>query len=190
VKLSNSGNLQWQKCFGGTGSDEAKSIQQTSDGNYIIAGYSESTDGDVTGNHSIFEDYWVIKINIIGIIQWQKSYGGTVSERSNSIQQTTDGGYIIAGYSSSNDGDVTGNHGNLDYWVVKLNNTVGIEDNIIKNSILIFPNPSNGQFNFSGLQKESSIEIYDVSGRLIYTTISQNNSESINLSEKEKEIYL
>ena len=60
-------------------------------------------------------------------IQWQRSLGGSVDDRAYSIQQTTDGGYIIAGFSNSNDGDVTGNHGDYDYWIVKLNNTGAIE---------------------------------------------------------------
>jgi len=60
---------------------------------------------------------------------------------------------------------------------------------LINNNIKIYPNPSNGQFNFAGLQKESIIEIYDVTGRLIYHSISQNTSESIDLSDKEKGIY-
>jgi len=53
-------------------------------------------------------------------IQWQKSLGGSGKDAAYSIQQTTDGGYIVAGWSNSNDGDVTGNHGGFDYWVVKL----------------------------------------------------------------------
>src|SRR4051794_1392598 len=53
-------------------------------------------------------------------ITWQKSLGGTDNDIANSIQQTTDGGYIVAGETQSTNGDVTGNHGSYDYWVVKL----------------------------------------------------------------------
>ena len=59
-------------------------------------------------------------------IQWQKSLGGTNTDDANSIQQTTDGGYVVAGYSNSNDGDVTGNHGHFDYWIFKKNFETGI----------------------------------------------------------------
>lgn len=120
VKLNSSGALQWQKCLGGTNEEGARSIQQTSDGGYIVAGYAQSNDGDVSGNQGSY-DLWAVKLNAVGDIQWQKCLGGTGVEAANSIQQTSDGGYIIAGSTDSIDGDVTGNHGNGDYWVVKLN---------------------------------------------------------------------
>src|SRR6476659_6468485 len=102
--------IQWQKTLGGSGSDGAYSVKLTSDGGYIIAGVSYSSDGDVTGNHGDY-DYWIVKLNSNGTIQWQKSMGGSGYDQASSIVQTTDGGYIIAGYSESNDGDVSGNHG-------------------------------------------------------------------------------
>jgi hypothetical protein len=139
VKLSSSGDIKWQKSLGGSGSDEANSIQQTSDGGYIVAGYSNSNDGDVSGNHTFDEyttyDYWVVKLNSSGGIEWQKSLGGSGSDGARSIRQTSDGGYIVAGSSNSNNGNVSGNHtytytntyeyyerttNSFDYWVVKL----------------------------------------------------------------------
>ncbi|MEO7263402.1 MAG: T9SS type A sorting domain-containing protein [Ferruginibacter sp.] len=119
VKLNSSGNITWQKCLGGSSYDAASSVQQLTDGGFIVGGYSFSNDGDASGNHGSF-DYWVVKLNGSGIIVWQKSLGGTDSETAGSIQHTTDGGYIVTGESYSNDGDVTGNHGNGDCWVVKL----------------------------------------------------------------------
>ena len=126
VKLDPSGNITWQKSLGGMNEDIVSSIQQTTDGGYIVAGYSQSNDGDVTGNHGGL-DYWIVKLDPSGNIIWQKSLGGTSLDNTNSIQQTMDGGYIIAGYSGSNDGDVTGNHGGYDCWIVKLDNTGNIE---------------------------------------------------------------
>ena len=122
VKLSSLGNIEWQKTFGGNLTDIARSVQQTSDGGYIIAGETSSTNGDVIGNHGSF-DYWVIKTDSSGNIQWQKTLGGTADDRAYEIQQTTDNGYVIAGYTSSNNGDVSGNHGTTDYWIVKLGST-------------------------------------------------------------------
>ncbi len=123
VKLGVSGAIQWQKRLGGSMPDYATSIQKTTDGGYIVAGYSGSHDGDVTGNHG-GTDYWIVKINSIGTILWQQSLGGTGNEEAYAIQQTKDGGYIVGGCSPSNDGDVTGHHDtvyyNLDYWIVKL----------------------------------------------------------------------
>lgn len=119
VKLDDKGTLQWQKSLGGTGSDAAQAVRQTSDGGYIVAGYSNSNNGDVTGNHGNF-DYWVIKLDSAGVLQWQKSLGGSGEDRAYAIQQTSDGGYIVGGSAASTNGDVTGNHGIADYWIVKL----------------------------------------------------------------------
>ena len=122
------GPIQWQKCLGGSGFEIATSIQPTSDGGYITAGYSDSNDGDVSGNHGS-NDVWVVKLNGAGIIQWQKSLGGSGGEGIgiSSIKQTTDGGYIVSASASVNDGDVSGNHGYEDAWVVKLNSVGVIE---------------------------------------------------------------
>ena len=126
VKLSATGTIQWQKTLGGTADDYAQSIQQATDGGYIIAGYTNSNNGNVTGNHGNY-DYWVVKLSAVGTIEWQKTLGGTQNEYAYSIQQTRDGGYIVAGYAASIDGDVTGVQGGFDYWVVKLNSTGTIE---------------------------------------------------------------
>lgn len=125
VKLKNDGTIEWQKSLGGSGDDAAQSIQPTADQGYIVAGYSNSTDGDVTGNHGGY-DYWVVKLDNTGGIQWQKSLGGSASELAYAIQPVADG-YIIVGKAAFNNGDVTGNHGNSDYWVVKLKNDGSIE---------------------------------------------------------------
>jgi len=118
--------IQWQKSLGGSGNDYANSIQQTADGGYIVAGYTSSNDGDVSGNHG-GNDMWVVKLNNAGIIQWQKTLGGSGDDVANYVQQTADGGYIVAGYTYSNDGDVSGNHGHADAWVVKLNSAGNIQ---------------------------------------------------------------
>lgn len=119
VKLNSAGDIQWQKSLGGSNVDDAQSIRQTTDGGYIIAGSSNSSDGDISGNHGNY-DYWIVKLDSSGNMQWQKSLGGSSVDMAQSIQQTSEGGYIVAGSSSSNDGDVNGNHGGGDYWIVKL----------------------------------------------------------------------
>jgi len=119
VKLNSLGDIDWQKCLGGSSSDWAHSIQQTSDGGYIVAGYTYSNNDDVSGNHGD-ADFWVVKLESNGDIEWQKCLGGTLDEYATSVQQTSDGGYIVTGETRSNDGDVSGNHGSYDYWVVKL----------------------------------------------------------------------
>jgi hypothetical protein len=94
IKTDTNGNVQWAKTYGGTDFDRASSVQQTSDGGYIVAGYTESFgagDGDI----------FLIKTDANGNIQWAKTYGGTSNDYANSVQQTSDGGYIVAGYTAS-----------------------------------------------------------------------------------------
>ncbi len=128
IKINNSGNILWQKCLGGSNDDGANSIYQTSDGGFIVAGYSYSDDGDLTENKGGY-DYWIIKLNASGDIQWQKVYGGSNDDIAASIIQTSDGGYLIAGESYSTDGDVEGNHGSYtyDYWILKIDNSGNIQ---------------------------------------------------------------
>ena len=129
VKLNDSGVIQWERCYGGTNSEQSASIQQTSDGGFIVAGLSQSDNGDVTGHHgdTTTSDYWVIKLDGSGNLLWEKSLGGKNDDQAYAIQQTRDGGYIVAGMSTSNDFDVSGNHGFGDYWVVKLSDTGKIQ---------------------------------------------------------------
>lgn len=122
VDLDTNGNINWQRTYGGSDEDEAGNIIQTSDGGYLVAGSSASSDGDVSGHHGAVgqADIWLLKLTATGDISWQKSYGGTLAEDHASVQQTLDGGYIFNAETSSTDRDVTGNHGNGDTWVVKL----------------------------------------------------------------------
>ncbi|MFN0174453.1 MAG: T9SS type A sorting domain-containing protein [Saprospiraceae bacterium] len=120
LKLDSLGGIQWQRCLGGSDWDEAYDVQQTSDGGYIVAGHSRSTDGDVTVNHGDL-DYWLVKLDSMGNLEWQRSHGGSHEDIAYAVSQTSDGGYIVAGEAFSIDGDVTGNHGGSDCWVVKLN---------------------------------------------------------------------
>jgi hypothetical protein len=122
VKLNSTANIEWQKTLGGTGSDVARSIVTTSDGGSIVAGYTTSTNGNVTNNHGT-TDGWVVKLNASGAIIWQKALGGSAIDQAQGVVATQDGGCAIAGYTNSTDGDVTDNHGGNDSWVVRLNSS-------------------------------------------------------------------
>jgi hypothetical protein len=90
IKTDANGNVQWAKAYGGTNEDRAFSVQQTSDGGYIVAGYTNSFGA---GSHDIF----LIKTDAYGNVEWAKTYGGTDGDYASSVQQTSDGGYIVAG---------------------------------------------------------------------------------------------
>ena len=118
-----------QYLYGGNNVENSYSIVSTSDGGYIAAGYTASSaSGDVSGASKGAGDIWIVKMNSIGAIEWEKNYGGNAEDEGYSIVQTSDGGYIVGGntYSSAN-GDVSGaNHGSSDIWIVKLDNTGAI----------------------------------------------------------------
>ena len=98
--------IEWQHSYGGSMSDAAHCISPTSDGGYILAGYTDSNDGDVTGHHGL-RDIWVVKLRSDGTLEWQRCYGGTWQEQNITvIFETLDGGYILGGTTSSFDGDV------------------------------------------------------------------------------------
>jgi len=94
IKMDANGNIQWAKTYGGTDYDWAYSVQQTSDGGYIVAGWTSSFGAG-------YRDIFLIKTDANGNIQWAKTYGGKSFEEAFSVQQTSDGGYILAGWTSS-----------------------------------------------------------------------------------------
>jgi len=122
IKTDANGNVMWDKTFGGTGDDRIYSVEQTSDGGYILGGYSSSgISGDKSEDTWGESDYWIIKTDASGNKLWDKDFGGTLFEYRGVVTQTSDHGYLIAGYSDSPiSGDKTQNAwGATDYWLVK-----------------------------------------------------------------------
>ena len=166
VKLDESGNIKWEMNYGGSADDVAKSIQQTDDGGFIVVGHSRSDDGDVSGNFGK-EDYWVLKLDSSGSLEWEKNYGGSNRDLAESIQQTYDGGYIVAGWSSSNDGDNAGSYeSSADYWIIKLDSSGNIswEKNL----------------GSTGLDKASSIQTMSDRGYVIFGNSSTPDEDVSN----------
>ncbi len=126
IKLDNSGNVEWKYCYGGSSGEELRSICQTTDSGYFVVGYTSSTNGDVSGGHGS-ADFWIYKLDKTGSMLWQKCLGGSGDDQGKFGIQTSDGGYIVTGWTNSNDGDVSGLHGSHDEWVVKLDSTGSIQ---------------------------------------------------------------
>ncbi|MEP7235134.1 MAG: T9SS type A sorting domain-containing protein [Ignavibacteriota bacterium] len=193
VKLDKYGGIEWQKCFGGGGTETPMCLIQASDGGFVICGETVSHDGDITQNpdrdtlsgyprgwvvktdfagrldwetcvgpvtgwlalfsiiespdsgfiavggcfsneegwlsHTAGQDALMIKLNSKGILEWRHLYGGSYGAGANSVVRANGGGYIFAGSTLSNDGDVSGNHSpykryvtvTSDVWIVKVN---------------------------------------------------------------------
>jgi len=112
--LDSLGNIEWQKTYGGTEDSIGRTLQQTSDGGFIVAGETKSFG---SGGY----DFWVLKFNAKGKVQWQKVYGGPDDDRARSVQQTSDGGFVVTGYTYSFGA------GKSDILVLKLDSLGNIE---------------------------------------------------------------
>jgi hypothetical protein len=122
VKLDDTGHIVWQKTYGGSLDDILMSIIQTSDSGYMLCGYTNSSDGDVTANYGNY-DVWIIKVSKTGAIIWQKNYGGSGTDIVSNIERAPDNGFVIAATSASLDHDVKGIHdigGTSDLWIFKI----------------------------------------------------------------------
>lgn len=114
------GEVEMVKTYGGSGIDEANSVVEAADGGFMVFGTTQSIDGDITDKTTTDDDFWLLKIKKDGVIDWSKTYGGSQNENGESITKTSDVGYLLSGFSGSNDGDVSGNEGFQDYWVLKV----------------------------------------------------------------------
>jgi len=116
MKTSTSGNLQWARTFGGTEEDRAFSVELTPDGGYVVAGWTYSFGAGQA-------DFWVLKLDAAGGIQWQRVYGGKKDDWAFSIKPTMDGGYVVVG----NTDRFTGPKGHGRAWVLKLSSAGAIQ---------------------------------------------------------------
>ncbi len=129
AKLDANGNISWQKSFGYSGSDSGIALIQSTDGGYLVTGVLDVTasggQGNTKNNATLHAggDYWAVKLNATGDLQWSKFYGGNFTDTPEGVIETEDNGFIIAGRSDSQDTDISGNKGTYDFWVIKISST-------------------------------------------------------------------
>ncbi len=119
IEINETGNIVKQKNIGGSGGDNLFSILETSDGGYLFTSGSTSSDTDIQ-NHLGAEDIWLYKTDRNLNAEWSHNYGGSGNDRPASVIQNSDGGFLLAGYTFSNNADVTGLHGSADIWLLNL----------------------------------------------------------------------
>jgi len=117
------GNITWSRCFGGSNTDSPVSISKTSDGGLLVCGKSTSHPSP-----SLPFDAIIIKTDSVGNLEWQTFLGGSDWDEGLYAKETSDHNFVVTGFTKSNDGDISFNHGNKDIWVVKLEAPVSIED--------------------------------------------------------------
>lgn len=132
LKYDSNDTLQWSKTYGGTGDDRGNTIIQTSDGGYAILGHSASNDFDVSQNAGS-NDYWIIKLDAIGNLIWEKSFGYVGADVGITLLQTNDNGYFLTGVldvtASGGEGNTrsSARHAGGDYWALKLDATGNLQ---------------------------------------------------------------
>jgi hypothetical protein len=122
IKADAQGTLQWQHAYGSSGHDVFFEVHHTTDGGFVMAGHTDTEDGDVQGLLGD-GDVWVVKVDALGAIQWQKCLGGLADDMGHSIRQTPDGGYAVLCSAVTNGMHISGFHGEMDYWLVRLSAT-------------------------------------------------------------------
>ncbi|RYZ48606.1 MAG: gliding motility-associated C-terminal domain-containing protein [Sphingobacteriales bacterium] len=121
IKIDAAGNVLWNKCFGGSKNEELLDIEIIGDRIYV-AGYANSTDGDIPANQKNY-DVWVLSVDQSGSKRSSNIYGGSQNDVAYSMTRGAGGTLTIAGYTTSNDGDVSGAKGDQDYWILNVSTT-------------------------------------------------------------------
>ena len=120
ARFDSTGHVLWQHLYGGSGLDVAAFIEPTLDGGFIVLGHSASADIAGTPYHGGAEDFWVLKLDANGIVLWQKLYGGNGDDNPEAISSTSDGGFLLAGSTTSTDLSGIASRGGSDGLLMKI----------------------------------------------------------------------
>lgn len=164
IRLGSTGGVLWQRPLGGSGNDYFSAVVQASPDSYLIAGRTTSVSGNVGGNHGM-EDVWLALIGEPNTLLWQACYGGSLNDRGRAMVAAPSGGYVLAGASSSSDGDVTFNNGQTDFWVARLGDYTAIRA-VADPLVQISPNPAIGMLKISlPIGQIAIVSLVDMQGR-------------------------
>ncbi|MBL7812850.1 MAG: T9SS type A sorting domain-containing protein [Bacteroidetes bacterium] len=194
VKLDNKGDIEWQISLGGTqnealyGSLLAFSMLQTTEGGYLVASFSGSSDGDVTGNNGN-SDAWLVMLTDSGKTEWQKNLGGTANDYAYSVRETTDGGFVVAGMAGTSSGDIIGNKGGVDFWVIKLGGKTSKVAKPEKFRGHLYPNPANNEITLDKTPAGARIKIFDLHHRILSNTITTEENATIAVKDFVNGVY-
>lgn len=183
IKLDSLGDSLWTKTYGGNLTETATALWPTNDGGCIIVGKSNSfSAGDFDG--------YIVKTDANGDTLWTKIYGGLGEETINSVQQTADNGYIMAGFTDSEA------LGDFDMWLLKTDSlgNLSTTSTIAQHSTLmvnyaIYPNPNNGLFSIESDLEISTVEVFNTLGVMVYSATINTTKTAINLTNQSKGIY-
>lgn len=175
VQMSEQGTIEWEHTFGGSGYEEGYQISETAADHYIVVGSTTSSDGDVSINKGEI-DAWLFAMNASGAVLWEKTAGSSSWDSALSGKATTDGGFIIAGYAGTADGDITETKGLSDTWIVKLKREdLGITQ-LENDGITLFPNATNGMFVIQSDALIDHVTVYNILGEIVATAASQSST--------------
>ena len=118
--------VEWEKSFGGISYEDAYDIIQTPDSNILIVGEGGPWAAEFS-DCGEYGGFIIVKINEDGELLWSKCYGGNEYSLAHAIINSSEGGYVVAGETYASDGDITGAHGNSDFWVIKISDTGELE---------------------------------------------------------------
>ena len=168
IKIDANGNQIWSRYFGGLFTETLTGIEETDAGNYILTGYTDSNDTDISNNIGSY-DFWIVKVSANSDLIWEKNFGGTQIDEAFAICKTTDNHFLIAGNSRSDDVNLSENYGSSDVWIIKID----VDGNLIwqknyggssfENALAIIPS-TNGGFYATGSSRSSDIDVTNNNG--------------------------
>lgn len=182
IKVDPAGNVLWNKCYGGSKNEELLDIEVVND-KIFIAGYANSTDGDIPANQKNY-DVWILGVDASGTKRSSNIYGGSQNDVAYSMTRGAEGTLTLAGYTTSDDGDVSGAKGDQDYWILNVSETgtvnwqqtLGGTDAEYANYVI---NDSDGGFLVGGITYSVDGDVTGAKGAGDFWVVKLNNAGTV-----------